>query len=237
MKRPRIRKVSDPVGSTEALVYVKGWLSGRDDKEESRERWVQCLRAGGFRGSVYHLWWDSSSRKNLAKAVAKGVALGAVLVGVGVVLERLRKARSRAKKIGRKYAPGMIHKEVKETPISLLGVSLGARVVVQTVLSSEPGTFRDVILLGGAVRRDKIEVWKELADRVSGKVVNVYNPKDKVLRLVAKTLKRGQSPCGLRPVRYVDKAKMVNVAHEWSDDHKDYKRQLARTVGPELWSG
>src|SRR5204863_8573532 len=68
-------------------------------------------------------------------------------------------------------------------PMTLIGFSLGARVLAIFLdqVPKDQFKLRRVILLGGAVASDT-EDWNERAAKVSKEIVNVYAPRDKVLK-------------------------------------------------------
>ncbi len=226
MDDPWIRRVApalEPATKpSEALVYIQGYLSDRDDSEERQERWVECLRAAGWRGSVYHLWWDASSLRGFGKDAIQGRVL------------HWWKVKSRAKRVGVEHVESLIRENVNEQKISLVGHSLGARVAYYAVLNSKI-KLENVVLLGGAIRRDSSREWGDVADRLDGKLVNVYNESDIVLTALTKSINLRQNPCGRKPIKQAH-PKIINVEDRDGDNHSHYKRHMLETVGPILWA-
>jgi hypothetical protein len=70
--------------------------------------------------------------------------------------------------------------------------------------------IRDVILLGGAMRRKK-KGWLTITENIQGKLYNFYNRDDKVLSLIYKIAEfRTDSPCGQKPID-IDKPNVKNI--------------------------
>lgn len=254
MDSPIITLLQEPRGRQESLVLVKGYLSDEDLAGETQEAWVTCLREAGWRGAIYHLWWDGSNDASLIGYGSTGMAAGGAVgrtVGAiggpagsaaggvvgGIVGGRLHwsKTKRRAKRTGRDHAGSLIQRQVKPTPISVMGFSLGARVVyyIARELPYSGLVIKDVYLIGGAVRRDSSKDWGEVASNIDGLLVNVYNKKDKILSKFYRTAEWGQSPCGRKEIkerhsriRNVDARYIIN-----SSSHKAYKEYFLETIG------
>jgi predicted RNA-binding Zn-ribbon protein involved in translation (DUF1610 family) len=70
-------------------------------------------------------------------------------------------------------------------PINLIGFSLGARVIHWALWDNEWNRYRlnDIFLLGGAT--DSLSGdWSECAEKISGKIYNVYSKNDMVLTII-----------------------------------------------------
>ena len=243
MDRPILTKISGTQGIDEAIVVITGYLSDKTDSEEVFDDYVARLRAAGWRGSIYHLWWDASNEGGLLQSMSGPLVLGAVgstmppiLIG-GIFGARLHwaKVKSRAKRTGRDYALDLIKSQVSESKVSLLGHSLGARVAyyVMRTAASEDFTFENVYLLGGAVRRDSSKEWGYVVGSVSGALVNVHNKSDKVLSTFYKMAEFRQNPCGRKPIKR-EHPRIHNVDARYvirSTSHTAYRKFLAETIG------
>ena len=87
----------------------------------------------------------------------------------------------RAKISGLKYLPSLIS-SIPETQISLIGYSLGCRIIHYGMLKYKPtislNAVNNIILLAGAIRTIK---WEAIAGKIRGNVYNFYNRNDLVL--------------------------------------------------------
>ncbi|HLO50824.1 MAG TPA: DUF726 domain-containing protein [Kamptonema sp.] len=224
MDTPYLVAIAPSQGSSEALVLIRGYLSEDSFTAKAEEEWKKAVRQAGWKGSIYHLWWECSSDS---------------LWNIGRLHWRWEQVKSRAKQVGRNYLSELIS-PIPEKSVSLIGYSLGVRVIYYGLAycSECPKIINNTILLGGAVRRNK--EWGIRASKLTGKLVNVYNSQDEVLNI---HFKIGElylkSPCGLKPIKDVH-PRIINVdatSAIATSDHaeKHYLRVLPETVGRRLW--
>jgi GTP-binding protein EngB required for normal cell division/uncharacterized protein (DUF697 family) len=197
MEPPFITQFEPTKGSDEALIIVRGFRGEGNFRKEIADYWMLSIREIGWRGSVYYLWWDASDPDNFNNILA---------------VPKWKKSKDRAKRVGTIYFKHLVEKEVPEKSISLIGHSLGARVIYYALkeCSSTTQEIKDVILLGGAIRENKD--WQYVASNLSGRIFNLYNSKDPVLKT---TYKIGEfflssDPCGLVPIEKHD-SKIINL--------------------------
>ena len=222
MERPQVHRVLESTGPDHAVVYVRGWLSKHSDREHKQQAWAEAIRAAGWSGAVYHLWWDGKGKasrdQHVVGGVAAGAGVGALAGPVGVFMGtavgglagggaglgvHFGKSHRRAKKTGRKYAADAIAEGVTEASISLVGFSLGARLIYSLLAKGHGGDLpvADVVLLGGAIRRDSSHDWEGAADAIAGSLVNLHSERDPILKLLLKNRRFGQAACGLKPIK------------------------------------
>lgn len=221
MKRPRVHKVLESTGPDHAVVFVRGWTSKHSDEKSQQEEWANAIRTAGWNGAVYHLWWDAMGKASRARRVgrgaAAGVAVGAVAGPIGAAMGgfvgsmaggavgfdgHFHKSWRRAKKTGKGFAAEAIADRVTESAISLVGFSLGAR-VIYSMLTKGGGDrlpIADVVLLGGAIRRDSSHDWEGAAEAIEGNLLNLHSKHDDVLKLL-KIRRFGEASCGLKPIK------------------------------------
>ena len=236
--------------SGEALVVVKGYLSQADASGDL----VRQVRDAGWRGAIYRFHWDSSHVNSLlAKYILPAVgasSYGALPIGPAALVAAVTHwdlARRAAKSAGGDHLSKLVD-TLPETRVSLLGHSLGARVVFHALLarSAQPSRSKHVIvknavLAGAAVRRNRGN-WDCVAAAVEGRIVNIFNENDKVLKYlfgIAK-LKAG-SACGRKPIEFWSpKISNFCVTDEFAraglkgflDSHQGHWPLLVRTIGP-----
>ena len=75
MGQPFLTKFADIQGSDEAIIIVKGYLSDGTEPEEFSDDYTQRLRNAGWRGIIYHLWWDASNAGGVASKTTTGALL------------------------------------------------------------------------------------------------------------------------------------------------------------------
>ena len=228
MEKPRVIKVLDTTGPDHAVVFVRGWLSKHSDDEEKQKLWADAIRRAGWSGAVYHLWWDAKSKRgrraNTASGSVRGAAAGArggvpgavIGMAVGGIIGfdgNFRAARDRAKRTGKEHTAAQLATEVSESRISLIGHSLGARVIYSLLTKGGGDALPvvDTVLLGGAIRRDSSHDWEGAADAISGNLVNLHSKNDSALKKLTRR-RGGQSPCGRKPIKNKGKhPRIINV--------------------------
>lgn len=194
MDKPYLALIDQCQSSSEALIVIRGYFC-EDNFTTKEQLWIDRIRKAGWKGSIYHLWWESSSDSPWNKTRLH---------------LRWDQVKSRAKKVGRDYLFNLVS-TIPEKSISLIGYSLGVRVIYYGIQSwsNSSKILKSTILLGGAVRRNKD--WGIIASKLDGKLINVYNSDDKALKTYFKIgefyLK---SPCGLKPIKDVH-PKIINV--------------------------
>lgn len=212
---------------TEASDVVKPWhVVGKEGIEAFTLRWeLEALLNLGHSMTTYIKsaawgWAQSEIIKHTVFA-----ALTAALWPLGVVkAARLidnpfSVARSRSEKAGRVLADALINKVQGERPVTLVGYSLGARVIYSCLeeLSKRKafGLVESAVLAGAAVPADSI-VWRRIRSVVAGRVVNVYSTNDYLLGFLyrSSSLQYGiaglQAIDGVRGVENVDVTETVN---------------------------
>lgn len=165
---PFITRVSRTRGSRQRLVLVSGFHTS-DYQGEKLGQWIRAFRRAGWRGAVHWLWWDSCCNHESFSAFWD-------------VLEWAR-ANRMADRAGR-VLPQLLRGFRGSGDITLLGHSLGAKVIFTGLLSLEDGhglPLRDAVFLAGAVHADREDDWAAAASRLSGSLINVVNRRDGAL--------------------------------------------------------
>jgi hypothetical protein len=191
MENPQLHKVEASLGSEEAMIFMMGYCTEKSCTLSHIQPWIENLREAGWRGAIYYMWWDSSNFRHVSSV--------APLLGH---LMHWEKHKRRAKCAGEYYLESMISSQVKETSVSLIAHSLGARVIffgTQNWSSTPSHLLNNIFVLGGAVPSNRD--WERVASRLEGKLFNVYNACDPILESFYKISSLGLTPCGLRPIK------------------------------------
>ena len=175
--------------------------------------------------------------KDVIASMLGGGGLGAATVGVGKAiayfLDHYKSVEARVDEVARSLLPelaGYLRGESLEVRrINLIGHSLGARILVKSLLAS-PETARELpldnlLLMGGAICTSS--PWDEVSAPLKGRVINCHSSKDWAL-----ALKPDTERCIGRyaiPVTPALKAKVSNV-HLATFDHAAYWPQLQTVV-------
>ena len=115
-------------------------------------------------------------------------------------------AKNLSVKAGEVLADALIEKVQGERPVSLVGQSLGARVVYSCLLTLAKrgaiGLVEDVLLMGAPVPSDP-EQWRVMRSVVSGRLINVYSEQDYILAFLYRTTSAQLSIAGLQGIEEV----------------------------------
>ncbi|KAM4014938.1 transmembrane and coiled-coil domain-containing protein 4 isoform 1-T1 [Anomaloglossus baeobatrachus] len=137
---------------------------------------------------------------------------------------------SRSAEVGKHLAHLLLRRQQGRRPVTLIGFSLGARVIYFCLqeLAQEAGAegiIEDVVLLGAPVEGD-VKKWRPLTRIVAGRIINGYCRGDWLLSFVYRSSSVKLSVAGLQPVD-LDDRRMVNVdLSSVVNGHLDYMKQM-----------
>ncbi|XP_075882682.1 transmembrane and coiled-coil domain-containing protein 4 isoform X2 [Nelusetta ayraudi] len=137
---------------------------------------------------------------------------------------------NRSAEVGKHLAQVLRSRQQGKRPVSLIGFSLGARVIYYCLqeLANEQGSegvVEDVILLGAPVDGSE-KAWERMTRVVAGKIVNGYCRGDWLLGFLYRSSAAQLSVAGLQPVNVQDR-RIVNVdLSSVVNGHLDYMRQM-----------
>ena len=224
-----------------ATVVISGWSSENDDLNEE---WKGLKPSG----AAYGLVWEAGTLFSSAvKAIEAGVTaavpglavkagvvavVSAGLAGAGSCLYDFVTGCQKAAFTGKELARHLQEHVFGFVPISLIGFSMGCRVIyycLKELSKALPQCYiQDVILLGGAVKNDPM-LWDRLLKCVAGRAVNVYSNQDGMLKklyIIPMILK--PPPIGIGPVLCM---RMENFdASEYITGHQDHRKHLTETL-------
>jgi hypothetical protein len=164
--------------------------------------------------------------------------LGRAGISVTAFLFHWRKVKRRAKRVGHHYLPELLSL-IPESKVTIMGFSLGALIAYHGLInmgSLDSPVINNVILLGGAVARDESKDWNKVIKPLEGKIINVFNGRDYMLRYLFRMAQvNPMSPCGLKPIK-LSHSKIINVdaTKEMSGsprNHWEHVRALPNTIG------
>lgn len=134
-------------------------------------------------------------------------------------------AKYRAEKAGEVLADALINKVQGERPVTLVGYSLGARLIFsclqQLAARNAFGLVENVVIVGGPCPSDASD-WRRIRAVVSGRVVNVFSKQDYILAFLYRTSSVQLGVAGLQPVLGVHGVQNVDVS-ELVDGHLQYR--------------
>lgn len=136
----------------------------------------------------------------------------------------------RSTQAGVHLANVLMSRQQGKRPASLIGFSLGARVIffcLQELAKNEntEGLIGDVILLGSPVTAS-VEQWQPLDRIVSGTIINGYSSSDWLLKFLYRTSNAELKVAGLQEVKW-DNKKVKNIdLTRIVTGHSDYSSKL-----------
>ncbi|GAA6051497.1 hypothetical protein JCM3770_004563 [Rhodotorula araucariae] len=139
----------------------------------------------------------------------------------------------RAVQAGAVLADILLNRRLGVRPVSLVGFSLGARVIffalVELAKRKAFGVVQEVYLFGATVTASR-KVWREVRGIVSGRFVNGFAMNDWVLGYLFRATTGGlQTVAGLRPIELVPDLENVDVTH-LLDGHLSYRPRMPKLL-------
>ncbi|KAM9351315.1 transmembrane and coiled-coil domain-containing protein 4 [Symphorus nematophorus] len=231
-------------------IAVTGWLcSGKYSSFQAP--WCSL----GECGEQYCLVWESRFLRDLGSAmaslldglvsmVAQEALKYTVLSGIVAALTwpaSLLAAASvidnpwcvclnRSAEVGKHLAQVLRSRQQGKRPVSLIGFSLGARVIYYCLQElakdkGSEGVVEDVVLLGAPVDGSE-KAWERMTRVVAGKIVNGYCRGDWLLGYLYRSSAAQLCVAGLQPINIQDR-RVINVdLSSVVNGHLDYMRQM-----------
>ncbi|KAL5335271.1 hypothetical protein BJX70DRAFT_390750 [Aspergillus crustosus] len=231
-------------------IGITGWLT-------EEENFVVPWRVIGRDSEVFGLRWEtknlldlgnaidylvttaawSAGRHVLSKTILGGIMSAMVLplglLKVATVADNpFSVAKARSDKAGEVLADALISKVQGERPVTLIGYSLGSRVIYACLQSLAQrhayGLVESAIFLGSPTPSDAPD-WRRLRRVVSGRLVNVYSENDSVLAFLYRTSSLQLGVAGLEPIENVPGVENYN-ASDLIDGHLRYQFLIGRIL-------
>lgn len=138
-------------------------------------------------------------------------------------------ARKRAKKAGRVLADTLINRVQGERPITLVGYSLGARVVsscLETLADRRAfGLVDTVVFIGAPVSACRSD-WQTMRSVVASKMFNVFSRDDYLLRFLDRATSNQDGIAGLQAVESIEGLSNIDLSAEVKE-HLQYPNLIA----------
>lgn len=123
-------------------------------------------------------------------------------------------AKNRADKAGLVLADALINKAQGERPVTLIGYSLGARMIYSCLMSLAErrafGLVETAVLIGAPTPSDAAP-WRAMRSVVSGRLINVYSENDYILAFLYRTSSIQYGVAGLQEAQDVKGIENINV--------------------------
>jgi hypothetical protein len=200
--------------TTEEDMIVPWSILDKSSVESFALRWevAALLRLGVSLSSVLksYVWqyakWELA-RRTLFGAVAAGLWPLGLLKMAKIIDSPFLVARARADKAGKVLADALIEKCQGERPVTLIGFSLGSRLIYSCLLELADrkafGLIENVVFLGAPAPSDSVP-WMRIRSVVSGRVVNCYSNEDFILGFLYRASSAVFEVAGLQAVEGVN---------------------------------
>ncbi|KAL5015477.1 hypothetical protein ScPMuIL_009747 [Solemya velum] len=213
------------------------WNSLAESREQYSLRWESkyLLQMGTAMDYIFSCAMTVATQEALKHTFLQGllaaVAWPATLVSAASVIDNpWSVCCERAVAVGKILAEVLLAREQGKRPVTLIGYSLGARVIFSCLeemakRKGSEGIIEDVIMLGTPASGNS-KKWMKFGRVVGGKIINGYCRGDWLLKFLYRTASVQFSIAGLAPIKW-DNRRMHNI--DLSDlvtGHKDYLNQL-----------
>jgi len=136
----------------------------------------------------------------------------------------------RSTQVGRQLAEVLIAREHGQRPVTLIGYSLGAKVIFHclehlTKKKGHSGIVEDVFLIGAPVSGDAND-WCKFSSVVAGQITNAYCKNDYMLRFLYRTSSIQSKVAGLGPIEWKDRRMNNMDLSSIVDGHLDYVNNI-----------
>ncbi|KAK9471770.1 DUF726-domain-containing protein [Dipodascopsis tothii] len=240
------------------IVTVSGWLSGKEDDVRLPFSTVDPIM-----GDLYSLLWEPEMLKSMGQTInilasevltqsIQQVLGSTILIALMASLQPVMYlaklsylvdnpwsvSLDRAWAAGKILADTLIHRNLGMRPVTLVGFSLGARVIFSCLLELAKmrahGLVQNVYIFGSPVilKRDEMVLASTI---VSGRFLNGYSRRDWVLSYLFRATAGGLGRiCGLAPVEDIDGIESfdcTNIVY----GHMGYREAMPRLLKAVGW--
>ncbi|XP_074017581.1 transmembrane and coiled-coil domain-containing protein 4 [Numenius arquata] len=217
--------------------FTAPWSSMLQSREQYCLAWESkyLMELGNALDSLLNGFVNMMAQEALKFTVLSGIVTAltwptSLLTVAGVIDNPWGVCLHRSAEVGKHLAHILLSRQQGKRPVTLIGFSLGARVIyfcLQEMAQEKDsqGIIEDVVLLGAPVEGEA-KHWKAITKVVSGKIINGYCRGDWLLSFVYRTSSVQINVAGLQPVD-LDDRRMVNMdLSSVVNGHLDYMKQM-----------
>ncbi|THZ61980.1 DUF726-domain-containing protein [Aureobasidium pullulans] len=245
------RKIDKEYRRLRVAIGISGWLTEKDEVVEPWKVIGPEMEAFALRFELQALLNLGNSLTTMIRSAAWGYAkseiikrtvfasLTAALWPLGllkvsrIIDNPFSVAKARADKAGEVLADALINRAQGERPVTLIGYSLGARVIFTCLKSLAArkafGLVENVVLLGAPTPSTAAD-WRLIRAVTTGRVVNVYSTSDYILGFLYRSSSIQYGVAGLEPVSFVSGVQNVDVTDLIAGSHTAYRYLCGRIL-------
>ena len=237
------RKIEKEYRRLRVAIGISGWL---EDKEGVIKPWrvlnpsieafalkwevEALLKLGNSMTSLLQSTAWSYAKKEIIRrtvfaALKEGMWPLTLIKAAEIIDNPFTVAKARADKAGKVLADALVNRAQGERPVTLVGFSLGARIIYSCLLalaeSKAFGLVESVVILGAPIPSHSAG-WRKMRAVVTGRLVNVYSENDYILAFLyrASAIKFGVA--GIQKAEFVKGVENIDVS-DMIDGHLRYR--------------
>ncbi|KAK7754926.1 hypothetical protein SLS62_003010 [Diatrype stigma] len=229
----KLGRVKNDSRRLRVAIGISGWLSDKDDVVEPwhvvgggqetfalRFELEALMKLGSaLTTMITSAAWSVARTEIIKRTVFAALTAGLwplALVKVSRVIDNpWSVANHRAQKAGEVLADALVNRAQGERPVTLVGYSLGAKVVYaclqQLAERRAFGLVENAVLLGTPAPCGSAD-WRRVRAVVTGRVVNAYSTRDYILAFLYRSSSIQYGVAGLQPVLHVPGVENVDVS-------------------------
>ena len=237
------RKIEREYRRLRVAIGISGWLTEKDDVVDPWTVIGPDMEAFALRFELEALMNLGNSLTTMVRSAAWGYAKSEIikrtvfasltaglwplgLLKVSRIIDNpFSVAKARADKAGEVLADALINRAQGERPVTLIGYSLGARVIYTCLRSLADrkafGLVESIVLLGAPAPSTTAD-WRMIRSVVTGRVVNVYSTSDYILGFLYRSSSIQFGIAGLQPISEVKGVQNVDVS-DMVSGHTSYR--------------
>ncbi|KAK3675149.1 hypothetical protein LTR78_005083 [Recurvomyces mirabilis] len=241
--RHRPRKIEKEYRRLRVAIGISGWLTNKDEVVEPWKVIGTEMETFALRFELEALMNLGNSMSTMVTSAAWGYAKSEIikrtvfaslmaglwplaLLKVSRVIDNPWSVASyRAQKAGEVLADAIINKAQGERPVTLIGYSLGAKVIyvcLQILAERKAFGLVESAILIGTPSPSTAADWRHVRSVVSGRVVNVYSTKDYILAFLYRSSSIQYGVAGLQAIENVKGVENVDVS-DLVTGHNSYR--------------
>ena len=237
------RKIEKEYRRLRVAVGISGWLEDKEDVikpwrvlnpsiEAFAMKWEveALLKLGNALTSLLEKTAWSYAKKEIIRrtifAALKEAMWPLYLIKAAKIIDNpFSVAKARADKAGKLLADALINKAQGERPVTLVGFSLGARLIYSCLLALAErkafGLVESVVVLGSPIPSHSAD-WRKMRSVVAGRLVNVYSENDYILAFLYRASAVQFGVAGLQKAEFVRGVENIDVS-DMIDGHLRYR--------------
>ncbi|AOA64005.1 Putative lipase [Komagataella phaffii CBS 7435] len=245
-------------GRVNLIITVSGWMNSKGDDVRLPFSTVDPVM-----GDLYSVFWEPELLQSMGQTISilatealtqsiqqilgntilvalmSSIQLPMALSKLGYLLDNpWNVSLDRAWKAGLVLADNLMNRNLGVRPVTLVGFSLGARVIYSCLLhlskNNAYGLVEDVILMGTPIvsRVDELALARAT---VSGRFVNCYSKTDWILGYLFRLTSSGiRSVAGLSAVELIPGIENLDCT-EWVEGHMAYRKAIPKIMATLGW--